>query len=102
MAAHQPAVVESPAIDPRDEWRDFMSDLEAAAESCLDEWKWPKTSAESRARLHARILSVVERWPDTARMDWSEMAATLEFDQGRDRPTAEQLAFWRIKKDRGI
>lgn len=63
---------------------------------------WPQSVEESRARLHAKIMAAVEQWDEDTRMDWAEMAATLEYEQGNPRDKAEQLAFWRIKKDRGL
>lgn len=59
---------------------------------------WPKSLEDSRARLHAEILAAIEKWPEETRMDWAEMAATLEYEQGNDRQRAEQLAFFRIRK----
>ncbi len=63
---------------------------------------WPTSVRGSRDRLHAEILAKVQSWPEDLRMDWAEMAATLEYEQGNDRDKAEQLAFWRIKKDKGL
>ncbi len=64
--------------------------------------QWPSTVRESQARLHAEILAKVQEWPPEVRMNWAEMAAVLEYDQGNDRTKAEQLAFCRIKKDKGL
>ena len=63
---------------------------------------WPQSVDDSRNRLHAEILAAVEKWSDDDRMDWAEMAAVLEYDQGNPRDRAEQLAFWRLKKERGL
>ena len=63
---------------------------------------WPTRIEESRDKLHAIILAKAASWPEDIRMDFEEMAATLEYDQGNDRTKAERLAFWRIKKDRGM
>jgi hypothetical protein len=64
--------------------------------------QWPSTVKESQARLHAEILAKVQEWPSEVRMDWAEMAAVLEYDQGNERARAEQLAFWRIKKEKRL
>lgn len=64
--------------------------------------QWPTTVEDSQARLHAEMLAKVQQWPPEVRMDWAEMAAVLEYDQGNKRDKAEQLAFWRIKREKGL
>lgn len=59
---------------------------------------WPTSPSASKERLHAEILEAVKKWPPEVQVDWNEMAATLEYDQGNDRRTAEQLAFFTIRR----
>lgn len=63
---------------------------------------WPKTVEESRAKLYAKMMDAISNWSDDDQMAWAEMAATLEHEQGNTQSRAEQLAFWRIKKLKGL
>jgi hypothetical protein len=90
--------------DPDDKWERDYAAWSRDFRQAVAEWAAEDeiTNPDRAIQLHQKILGKVLEWPDEIRMEWEEMAAVLEYDQGNDRTASERAAFWRIKKTRGL
>lgn len=59
---------------------------------------------ETAQKLHALVLREVKTWPIELQVDWSELAAVLEyerFDTTPDRMRAEMFAYQQLRDKHG-